>query len=56
MFANECQQARVCEALCRAVRLRGMWTDEGPSEVAVSLLKRNGGPLSAGERIMLLTP
>jgi hypothetical protein len=55
MFANECQQARVCEALCRAVRLRGMWTDEGPSEVAVSLLKRNGGPLSAGERIMLLT-
>jgi hypothetical protein len=54
MFANECQQARVCEALCRAVRLEGMWTDEGPTDVAVSLLKRNGGPLSSGERIMFL--
>jgi len=54
MFASETQQARVCEMICRAVRLDGMWTEQGPSRLAVSLLIRNGGPLSTGERIMFL--
>jgi hypothetical protein len=54
MFASERQRARVCQALCRSVRLKGMWTDQGPSALAVNLLNRDGGPLSTGERIMFL--
>jgi hypothetical protein len=31
-----------------------MWTAEGPTELAIEMLERGGGPLSSGERIMLL--
>jgi len=31
-----------------------MWTDGGPTETAIALMEANGGPLSSGERIVLL--
>ncbi len=54
MFRSEAQLARVCRALCERVRLDGMWTDAGPTETAIALMEANGGPLSSGERIVLL--
>jgi hypothetical protein len=54
MFRSEAQLARACRALCERVRLDGMWTDAGPTETAVALMEANGGPLSSGERIVLL--
>ena len=54
MFRSEAQLARVCRALCERVRLDGMWTDAGPTETAIALMESNGGPLSSGERIVLL--
>ena len=54
MFRSEAQQARVCRALCERARLDGMWTEAGPTQAAIALLDVNGGPLSSGERIVLL--
>ena len=54
MFRSEAQLASVCRALCERVRLDGMWTDGGPTETAIALMEANGGPLSSGERIVLL--
>jgi hypothetical protein len=54
VFESEAQRARVCRVLCERARLGGMWTGEGPTEEAVLLLQRDGGPLSSGERIVLL--
>jgi len=54
VFRSEAQLARVCRALCERVRLDGMWTDAGPTETAIALMEANGGPLSSGERIVLL--
>jgi hypothetical protein len=64
MFENEKQRARVCRAILISARLDGwkeygkpggeLWTDEGPTELAIDLLDRDGGPLSTGERIMFL--
>jgi hypothetical protein len=36
------------------VRLGRLWTDDGPTREALDLLDSDGGPLSSGERIMLL--
>jgi hypothetical protein len=54
VFRSEAQLARACQALCEGVRLEGMWTDAGPSETAIALMEADGGPLSSGERIVLL--
>ncbi len=54
MFRSEGQLARACRALCAQVGLRSLWTSEGPSERAVEILEANGGPLSSGERIVVL--
>lgn len=55
MFRSEAQLALACRALCERVRLDGMWTEAGPTETAIALLEANGGPLSSGERIVLLS-
>lgn len=55
MFRSEAQLARVCRALCAGARLDEMWTDAGPTENAIALMEANGGPLSSGERIVLLS-
>jgi len=31
-----------------------MWTAEGPTDEAIALFEAGGGPLSSGERIMLM--
>ena len=54
MFRSEAQLARVCQALCADVGLARLWTEDGPSDEAVELRDAGGGPLSSGERIMVL--
>ena len=54
MFRSEAQRARACRALCRRARMPGMWSETGPTEEAIAALESNGGPLSSGERIMIL--
>ena len=54
MFRSEAQRARACRALCRRARRPEMWTDAGPTEVAIEIMEANGGPLSSGERIVIL--
>jgi hypothetical protein len=55
MFRTEAQRACVCTALCDVARLDEMWTVSGPTERAIALLESDGGPLSSGERIVLLS-
>jgi hypothetical protein len=31
-----------------------MWTESGPSEAAIAIMEANGGPLSSGERVVIL--
>lgn len=55
MFRDDRQRALACRALLASVRLGRLWTEDGPSDEALGLLDSNGGPLSSGERIMLLS-
>lgn len=54
MWRDDRQRARACRALLATVRLDYLWTPEGPTEEAFRLLEANGGPLSSGERVMVL--
>jgi hypothetical protein len=54
VFRSDAQLARVCRALCADVGLAHLWTDDGPSDEAIGLRDAGGGPLSSGERIMVL--
>jgi hypothetical protein len=54
MFRSDDQLAAVCEILCARAGLGSLWTAAGPTERAVELVESNGGPLSSGERVMLL--
>jgi hypothetical protein len=54
MFRNDEQSARACRALLAKARLERLWTSGGPTAHAVELLEADGGPLSSGERIVLL--
>jgi hypothetical protein len=54
VFSSDEQLARVCRAFCSRARLSELWTSEGPTAQAMSLLERDGGPLSSGERMVLL--
>lgn len=54
MFRSDAQLARVCRALCARVGMGELWTPTGPSDRAIALLEAGGGPLSSGERVMLL--
>ena len=49
VFGSDEQLARVCRAFCSRARLAELWTSEGPTAQAMSLLDRDGGPLSSGE-------
>ncbi len=46
--------SKVCLALLGRVRLARLWTEKGPTQEARELLDQNGGPLSSGERVVLL--
>jgi hypothetical protein len=48
------QLARACCALLATVHLERLWTEDGPTPEASELLEADGGPLSSGERIVLL--
>jgi hypothetical protein len=54
MFHDDHQLARACRALLQTVGLQRLWTEHGPSDSAMELLEADGGPLSSGERVMLL--
>ncbi len=54
MFRDDEQTARACRTLLASVRRAELWTRSGPTPEALSLLERDGGPLSSGERIVLL--
>jgi hypothetical protein len=54
MFRDDHQLARACRALLATVCLDHLWSQDGPTSRARDLLERDGGPLSSGERVMLL--
>lgn len=54
MFRSDEQLARTCRALCSLAGLGSLWTLEGPSPRAMALLEADGGPLSSGERVVVL--
>ena len=54
MFSSESQLSRVCRAFCARARLTELWTDAGPTVLARDLAEHGGGPLSSGERLLLL--
>jgi hypothetical protein len=54
MFRDDQQLARACRALLATVRLERLWDQRGPTSEASKLLEANGGPLSSGERVVLL--
>jgi hypothetical protein len=54
MFRDDNQLAHACGVLLATVRLERLWDDHGPTSEATELLEADGGPLSSGERVMLL--
>jgi hypothetical protein len=54
MFRDDLQLACACRALLATVRLERLWGECGPTPEASRLLGADGGPLSCGERVMLL--
>jgi hypothetical protein len=55
MFRDDPQLALACRTLLAFVRLERLWTEHGPTVEATELLQADGGPLSSGERVMLLS-
>ena len=54
MFRNSRQKSEVLQTLLESVSLDHLWTPNGPTDAALRYRDANGGPLSSGERIMLL--
>jgi hypothetical protein len=58
MFRDDAQANRAMQALLRTLRLGRLWTEEGPTSEMIGLYQSvreiDGGPLSSGERILLL--
>jgi hypothetical protein len=54
MPRDDPQLALACRTLLASVRLERLWTDQGLTAEVTELLKADGGPLSSGERVMLL--
>lgn len=56
MFRDDAQACRALGALLATLpTLRSFWTASGPTPQALALLEANGGPLSSGERVLLLS-
>lgn len=53
MFRNDAQKCQAILALLQPSGMDQYWTETGPSEIAVSLLERNGGGHSSGQALML---
>lgn len=54
MFRNDRQMCEAIQALLETIRLDHLWTQDGPTHAALKYRDANGGPLSSGERILLL--
>ena len=54
-FRSDAELSAVCKVICGQVGLGSLWQDEGPTPSAVAMLESNGGALSSGERVMVLT-
>jgi hypothetical protein len=54
MFRDDRQLALVCRILLKTARLERLWTSDGPTPEAAELLDADGGPLSSGERVVML--
>jgi len=54
MFRSDAQVNAVCRVLVEQLYLKDLWTDEGPTEKAHSYFEQDGGPISRGERVLLL--
>lgn len=54
MFRNDRQMCEALQALLESVSLDHLWTLDGPTRAALKYRDANGGPLSSGERILLL--
>lgn len=55
MLHDDRQRARTCEALLSSLGLDDdLWTIDGPSQEAVTILNDDGGVASSGERVLLL--
>jgi hypothetical protein len=55
MFRNDEQACAAIRALLGTLKLDYLWTAAGPTDEASDLLAQNGGPLSSGERVLLLS-
>lgn len=55
VFTNDGQIVHVCMVLLDRLRMGslGYWNQHGPTPLACDLMKRSGGPLSSGERVIL---
>jgi hypothetical protein len=54
MLRDEQRLARACRIFLATARLERLWTDDGPTPEAFRLLQADGGPLSSGQRVVLL--
>lgn len=54
MFRNDRQACEAIQALLSTVRLEHLWNPDGPTSAALKYRDSNGGPLSSGERVLLL--
>src|SRR5947209_16879723 len=54
MFRNDRQACEALQMFLGTVRLEHLWTPDGPTTAALRYRDANGGPLSSGERIILL--
>lgn len=55
MFRDDQQASAAIRALLSTARLGHLWTSSGPTPQASQWLAQDGGPLSSGERVLLLT-
>jgi hypothetical protein len=51
MFSDEAQRVRAVRALLARIGLASLWTDEGPTPLAMKYRARS--PLSSGETVMV---
>ena len=54
MFRDDEQKCTAIKALLRPVHLGHLWTDSGPTDHGIELFRDRGGPLSHGQKLMLL--
>jgi hypothetical protein len=54
MWRDDRQLADVCRTLLKSARLGDLWTDEAPTPQARTYYDAGGGPLSSGERVLVL--